>query len=107
MTKKEYLKMYKEDKLAEICERFEKDMNYYHDKWLQSESDFHKAQKKSNEYEEIWNNPERLFNKVNTLPANVFVKLYYMMQDLIQDDIKSVPVRHGSYYDSPITIAHN
>ena len=39
MTKEEYLRMYKEDKLAELCERFEKDMNCYHDKLMSCQND--------------------------------------------------------------------
>lgn len=31
MTKEEYLNMYKEDKLAEICTQLEEERDYYHD----------------------------------------------------------------------------
>ena len=35
---------------------------------------------------------DKLFEKIETLPAKDFIKLYYRMQDLMQDDIKSTPI---------------
>ena len=46
MTKEEYLKMYKEDKLAELCEQFEEERDYYHNEMLAYKSDAQSTQKK-------------------------------------------------------------
>lgn len=53
MTKEEYLRMYKEDKLAELCEMFEKDMNCYHDKLMSCQNDAYIARKKQLSFHHI------------------------------------------------------
>lgn len=106
MTKEEYLKMYKEDKLAELCEQFEKDMNRYHDELIQYQNDIYKIQKKMETLSSYWESMDNLFEKIETLPAKDFIKLYYRMQDLIQDDIKSIPIRYNTDHLNFIT-AHN
>lgn len=88
MTKEEYLNMYKEDKLAEICAKFEDEMNRYHDNWIQCKDDTYKAQKKADEYEAIWSDSEQLFNKITRLPAKDFIELYYRMQGMINNKDK-------------------
>lgn len=85
MTKEEYLSMYKEDKLAEICAKFEDEMNRYHDNWIQCQDDTYKAQKKADEYEAIWSDSEQLFNKITRLPAKDFIELYYQMKEVIEN----------------------
>ena len=107
MTKEEYLKMYKEDKLAELCEQFEEERDYYHNEMLAYKSDAQSAQKKGEKLSSYWESTDNLFEKIETLPAKDFIKLYYRMQDLIQDDIKSIPIRQNSDYVHSITAAHN
>lgn len=85
MTKEEYLKMYKEDKLAEICERLEKDMNYYHKELMSCRDDAYKAQKKADELSSYWENVDKLFEKLKSFPAKDFIKLYYMMQGMMNN----------------------
>lgn len=89
MTKEEYLKMYKEDKLAELCERFEKDMNCYHDKLILCQDTTYIAQKKADEFSSYWENVDKLFEKLKSIPAEDFIKLYYRMQDTMNN--------HGRY----------
>ena len=91
MTKEEYLKMYKEDKLAEICERLEKDMNYYYKELMSCRDDAYKAQKKADELSSYWENVDKLFEKLKSIPAEDFIKLYYRMQDTMNncEDMKS------------------
>ena len=84
MTKEEYLKAYKEDKLAEICERFEKDMNYYNDQLIQCQNDKYKAQKKAEDLSAYWENVDKLFKKLKSLPAEEFIELYSRMKKLIE-----------------------
>ena len=84
MTKEEYLRIYKEYKLAEICERFEKDMNRYHDELMQCRDDMYIAQKKADEFSSYWENVDKLFKKLKSLPAEEFIELYSKMKNLIE-----------------------
>ena len=86
MTKEEYLRMYKEDKLAELCERFEKDMNCYHDKLMSCQNDAYIARKKADELSSYWENEDKLFEKLKSIPAKDFIKLYYKMKELIENN---------------------
>lgn len=107
MSKEEYLNMYKEDKLAEICANLEEERDYYHEEMLAYKSDAQNAQKRVDELTSYWKSTDRLFEKLKSTPAEDFIKLYYMMQDLMQDDMKQVPTSKISYYDTAITTAHN
>ena len=86
MTKEEYLRMYKEDKLAELCERFEKDMNCYHDKLMSCQNDAYIARKKADELSSYWENEDKLFEKLKSISAKDFIKLYYKMKELIENN---------------------
>lgn len=96
MTKEEYLNMYKEDKLAEICAQLEEERDYYHDEMNAYKSDAQSAQKRADDFLSYWKSVDKLFEKIETLPAKDFIKLYYRMQDLMQDDIKSTPIRQNA-----------
>ena len=88
MTKEEYLKMYKEDKLAELCEQFEEERDYYHNEMLAYKSDAQSAQKKLEELSSYWESMDKLSKKLETLPAKDFIKLYYIMHGLINDHVR-------------------
>ena len=107
MTKEEYLKMYKEDKLAELCEQFEKERDYYKDEVNSSKRDAQMFQKNADDLSSYWKSMDRLFDKLQTIPAKDFIKLYYMMQDLMQDDIKSIPIRQNADSISTFVTAYN
>lgn len=85
MTKEEYLNMYKEDKLAEICAQLEEERDYYHDEMNAYKSDAQSAQKKATELSSYWESMDKLFKKLETLPAKDFIKLYYMMQGMMNN----------------------
>lgn len=85
MSKEEYLKMYKEDKLAELCEQFEEERDYYHNEMLAYKSDAHSAQKRADEFSAYWESVDKLFDKLKTIPAKDFIKLYYLMQGMINN----------------------
>ena len=85
MTKEEYLNMYKEDKLAEICAQFEekcekidKEKEYYHGEVIH-------VKKLCNELSEYWENTDKLFEKLKTIPAKDFIELYYQMKEVIEN----------------------
>ena len=88
LTKEEYLKMYKEDKLAELCEQFEEERDYYHNEMLAYKSDAQSAQKKLEELSSYWESMDKLSKKLETLPAKDFIKLYYIMHGLINDHVR-------------------
>lgn len=88
MTKEEYLKMYKEDKLAELCEQFEEERDYYHNEMLAYKSDAQSAQKKLEELSSYGESMDILSKKLETLPAKDFIKLYYIMHGLINDHVR-------------------
>lgn len=85
MTKEEYLKMYKEDKLAELCEQFEEERDYYHNEMLAYKSDAQSAQKRADEFSSYWKSVDKLFDKLKSIPAKDFIKLYYQMKEVIED----------------------
>lgn len=107
MTKEEYLKMYKEDKLAEICEKLEEERDYYKGEMNSYKRDAQMFQKNADDLSSYWKSMDRLFDKLQTIPAKDFIKLYYMMQDLIQDDIKSIPIRQNTDSISTFVTAYN
>ena len=88
MTKEEYLNMYKEDKLAEICAQLEEERDYYHNEMLAYKSDAQSAQKKLEELSSYWESMDKLSKKLETLPAKDFIKLYYIMHGLINDHVR-------------------
>lgn len=108
MTKEEYLKMYKEDRLAEICEQLEKDMNYYHKELMSCRDDAYKAQKKADELSSYWENVDKLFEKLKSIPAEDFISLYYRMQDTMNNhgryDNISIP-KTCNWNDGPTSIS--
>lgn len=77
MTKEEYLNMYKEDKLAEICAKFE-------EKNFQLTEQIVELKHKCGELN-VWGDTMRLFEKLTTLPAKDFIELYYMMDKTMKD----------------------
>lgn len=86
MTKEEYLKKYKEDKLAEICEQLEEDMNRYHDELIQCKDQAYIAKKEADDLTSYWKCVDKLFEKLQTLPAKDFIKIYYKMKELIENN---------------------
>lgn len=85
MTKEEYLNMYKEDKLAEICAQLEEERDYYHDEMNAYKSDAQAAQKKADDFSSYWQSVDKLFEKLKSFPAKDFIKLYYMMQGMMNN----------------------
>ena len=85
MTKEEYLNMYKEDKLAEICAQLEEERDYYHDEMNAYKSDAQAAQKKADDLSSYWKSVDKLFEKLKSFPAKDFIKLYYMMQGMMNN----------------------
>ena len=85
MTKEEYLNMYKEDKLAEICAQLEEERDYYHDEMNAYKSDAQAAQKKADDFSSYWESVDRLFEKLRSIPVKDFIKLYYMMQGMMNN----------------------
>lgn len=88
MTKEEYLNMYKEGKLAEICAQLEEERDYYHYEMNAYKSDAQSAQKKVTELSSYWESMDKLSKKLETLPAKDFIKLYYIMHGLINDHVR-------------------
>ena len=84
MTKEKYLKMYKEDKLAEICEQLENDK----DELLKQTTELSRCVRELNnkcEDLDIWGNTEELFAKLKSLPVEDFMRLYFKMMKLVDD----------------------
>lgn len=84
MTKEEYLNIYKEDSLAEICAQLEEERDYYHDEMNAYKSDAQAAQKKAEDLSTYWENVDKLFKKLKSLPAEEFIELYSRMKKLIE-----------------------
>ena len=100
--------MYKEDKLAEICAQLEEERDYYHDEMNAYKSDAQSAQKRVDELSSYWESTDRLFGKLQTIPAKDFIKLYYLMQGTLNNYERYDKVRISGFDNlSSITTAHN
>lgn len=86
MNKEEYLHMYKEDKLAEICAQLEEERDYYRDEMNAYKNDVRITQKKVDELSSYWENEGKLFEKLKSIPAKDFIKLHYKMKELIENN---------------------
>lgn len=72
MTKEEYLNMYKEDKLAEICAQLEEERDYYHNEMNAYKSDAQSAQKKVTELSSYWEDNDKLLEKTEIYSGKRF-----------------------------------
>lgn len=83
MTKEEYLKAYKEDSLAEICSQLSDENDELRNQMTELSMRFREL---SNKYEDldIWNNVEKVFMKLKSLPAEDFIELYSRIKNLIE-----------------------
>lgn len=81
MTKEVFLSNYSEDELAEICVEFEKK----NDELL---SKINKLEQYVNQ--DIWNDREKVFEKLQSIPAKDFIELYYRMQAMINNHIRYI-----------------
>lgn len=90
MTKEEYLKLYKEDALAEICVSLEKACSEYKEDITKALAD--KAEKlnelnaalnESEQMKGIFNSVDKLYEKLKQFPAEDFLNLYHKMKNLV------------------------
>ena len=90
MTKEEYLKLYKEDALAEICESLERTCNDYKVDITKALAD--KAPKLNElnavlnelyQMKETFHSVDKLFEKLKQLPAEDFLTLHCKMKSLV------------------------
>lgn len=105
MTKEEYLNIYKEDSLAEICAQLKEERDYYHDEMNAYKSDAQSAQKKVTELSSYWESVDKLFEKLKSFPAKDFIKLYYMMQGMMNNHerYENISIPKPSNWDNVIT----
>lgn len=86
MTKEEYLKNYKEDMLAEICEASDERIEHYKEKVNAlnlKNLELEKEIRNLKESEIELTDTDKLFSKLKTMPAENFLKLYYKMNKLV------------------------
>ena len=84
MTKEEYLNMYKEDKLAEICEQLDSENDNLMAQIAELGDCVGELNKKCEELD-VWDDREKLFEKLKSIPAKDFIKLYYQMKEVIEN----------------------
>lgn len=84
MTKEEYLSMYKEDKLAEICAQLDSKSDKLIAQIAELGDCVGKLNKKCEELD-VWDDSEKLFEKLKSIPAKDFIKLYYQMKEVIEN----------------------
>ena len=85
MTKEEYLNMYKEEKLAEICSQLDEENDELSEEINELAKCVEELNKKCNQLD-VWNDTEQLFKRLETLPAKDFIELYYKMKELIENN---------------------
>ena len=90
MTKEEYLKLYKEDTLAEIYESLEKTCNEYEVDIRKALAD--KAEKLNElsdalnelqQMKEIFDSVDNIYEKLKQMPVEDFLNLYHKMKSLV------------------------
>lgn len=82
MTKEEYLNMYKEDKLAEICAQLDSESDKLIAQIAELGDCVGELNKKCEELD-IWDDTEKVFTKLKSIPAKDFIRLYYLMQSMM------------------------
>ena len=82
MTKEEYLNMYKEDKLAEICAQLDSENDDLIAQIAELGDCVGELNKKCEELD-IWDDTEKVFTKLKSIPAKDFIRLYYLMQSMM------------------------
>ena len=82
MTKEEYLSMYKEDKLAEICAQLDSESDKLIAQIAELGDCVWELNKKCEELD-IWDDTEKVFTKLKSIPAKDFIRLYYLMQSMM------------------------
>ena len=82
MTKEEYLSMYKEDKLAEICAQLDSESDKLIAQIAELGDCVGELNKKCEELD-IWDDTEKVFTKLKSIPAKDFIRLYYLMQSMM------------------------
>ena len=87
MTKEEYLNMYKEDKLAEICAQLDSKSHKFIAQIAELGDCVGELKKKCEELD-IWDDTEKIFRKLTSIPAKDFIKLYYMMQGMMNNSCR-------------------
>lgn len=90
MTKEEYLKNYKEDKLAEICESLENDCESYKKEVKNLLGSNARNLKELNDtlnelyqMKEIFDSVDNIYEKLKQMPAEDFLILYHKMKRLV------------------------
>ena len=90
MTKEEYLKLYKEDALAEICESLEKTCNEHEVDIRKALAD--KAEKLNElsdalnelqQMKEIFDSVDNIYERLKQMPVEDFLNLYHKMKSLV------------------------
>lgn len=90
MTKEEYLKLYKEDALAEICVSLEKACSEYKEDITKALAD--KAQKLNElnaalgelqQMKETFDSVDNIYERLKQMPVEDFLNLYHKMKSLV------------------------
>ena len=106
MTKEEYLKMYKDDKLAEICEQFDSEEDKLIAQIAELGNCVGELNKKCEELD-VWNDVEKVFKKLKSLPAEEFIELYSRMKNIIESPYRINMIAYSSPCNNSITTLHS
>lgn len=106
MTKEEYLKMYKDDKLAEICEQFDSEEDKLIAQIAELGNCVGELNKKCEELD-VWNDVEKVFKKLKSLPAEEFIELYSRMKNIIESPYRINMTAYSSPCNNSITTLHS
>ena len=82
MTKEALLSNYDKDKIAEICIEFYKKNDELVAQICELNKCIEKMQARSVDLD-IWDDTEKVFTKLKSIPAEDFIKLYYLMQAIL------------------------
>ena len=89
----EYLKNYKEQKLAEFCEEIE-NRKEERQKLMEQITDMKVTVK---QHDETWKNMDSLYVKIKKLSVNDYLKLYHMMNNDIAGNYSTITTVLPSY----------
>ena len=79
MSKEEYLNIYKEDKLAELCEKKDEEIDCIRKSLASVRSELESAKK----YQDAFSDMKKLEDMIKKLPADEFLKLYFSLEQLV------------------------
>ena len=93
----EYLKNYKEQKLAEFCAQKDKEIENRKNERQKLMEQITDMKVRVKQHDETWKNMDSLYAKIKKLSVNAYLKLYHMMNNDIAGNYSTLTTVLPSY----------